>query len=274
MTNLVILKSNFINISNHEVDKGVLRVKLIVNGDDFGVTKGVTLGILDCMEYGIVTETTAMVNGLYFEQGIKEAKNRGIDKIGIHLTLTWGKPILSASEVPTLVDNKGNFHRSISEKIKYNYEEVRNELRAQIIKFKEFFKEPTHIDGHHHFYAFDEGLLEIILDLSKEFNIPARCPEDKMRRSYNIKGVKTTEGFTAEFYKNNATVSKFKDIISQYKHCETLELMCHPAYIDEDLLKVSSYVDYRKKEYEILVSDTIKNFINQANIQLISFNDI
>jgi predicted glycoside hydrolase/deacetylase ChbG (UPF0249 family) len=56
-------------------------MKLIVNADDFGITKGVALGILDSMEKGIVTETTAMVKGLYFEEGMKEAVRRGIKNI-------------------------------------------------------------------------------------------------------------------------------------------------------------------------------------------------
>ena len=37
-------------------------MKLIVNADDFGLTDGVTLGILHAMEHGIVTSTTMMVN--------------------------------------------------------------------------------------------------------------------------------------------------------------------------------------------------------------------
>ena len=37
-------------------------MKLIVNADDFGITDGVTLGILHAMEHGIVTSTTMMVN--------------------------------------------------------------------------------------------------------------------------------------------------------------------------------------------------------------------
>ena len=37
-------------------------MKLIVNADDFGLTDGVTFGILSAMERGIVTSTTMMVN--------------------------------------------------------------------------------------------------------------------------------------------------------------------------------------------------------------------
>ena len=37
-------------------------MKLIVNADDFGLTDGVTFGILSAMEHGIVTSTTMMVN--------------------------------------------------------------------------------------------------------------------------------------------------------------------------------------------------------------------
>ena len=36
--------------------------RLIVNADDFGLTRGVSRGILACYQTGIVTSTTLMVN--------------------------------------------------------------------------------------------------------------------------------------------------------------------------------------------------------------------
>ncbi|ERI94409.1 YdjC-like protein [Clostridiales bacterium oral taxon 876 str. F0540] len=247
-------------------------MKLIINADDFGLTKGVSEGILDCIEKGIVTSTTAMVNGLYFEKAIEEAKKRNFKNIGVHLTLTWGKPTLPVNKIQSLVDNKGCFYKRTSED-KPNYEEVREELRAQIELFLSTGIKPTHLDGHHHFYAFDEEILNVVLDLSREYNLPLRGMPELMKH-YTKKGVRSTEVFTSEFYNENAEEGKLLDIISKYKHFNTVEIMCHPAYVDEDLINATSYNKHRKQEFQILISEKIKEFINKENIELIAYNEL
>lgn len=247
-------------------------MKLIINADDFGLTKGVSDGILDCIEKGVVTSTTAMVNGLYFEKAIEEAKKRNFKDIGIHLTLTWGKPILPVNKIQSLVDKNGCFYKRASED-KPNYEEVREELRAQIEKFLSTGIKPTHLDGHHHFYAFDEEILNVVLDLSKEYNLPLRgMPE--LKEHYTKKGVRSTEVFTSEFYNENAEESKLLNLILRYKQFKSVEVMCHPAYVDEDLINATSYNKLREKEFKILISDKIKQLINKENIELISYNEL
>lgn len=247
-------------------------MKLIINADDFGLTKGVSEGILDCIEKGVVTSTTAMVNGLYFQEAIEEAKKRNFKNIGIHLTLTWGKPILPVNKIQSLVDKNGCFYKRTSED-KLNYEEVREELRAQIEKFLSTGIKPTHLDGHHHFYAFDEEILNVVLDLSNEYNLPLRgMPE--LKEHYTKKGVRSAEVFTSEFYNENAEESKLLNLILSHKQFKTVEVMCHPAYVDEDLINATSYNKLREKEFKILISDEIKQLINKENIELISYNEL
>ena len=53
-------------------------MKLIVNADDFGLTDGVTRGILDAIRNGIVTSTTRMVNA----PGALKAVVDGVPGIG------------------------------------------------------------------------------------------------------------------------------------------------------------------------------------------------
>lgn len=84
---------------------------LIVNADDFGVTAGVSRGILDAVRHGIVRSTTAMVN-LPGEADLDAdaASLRGLG-IGLHLNLTWGRPVAPADRVASLVDGDGRFTR-------------------------------------------------------------------------------------------------------------------------------------------------------------------
>ncbi|MGL6098684.1 MAG: hypothetical protein ACRC0G_03555 [Fusobacteriaceae bacterium] len=48
--------------------------------------------------------------------------------------------------------------------------------------------------------------------------------------------------------------------------------MCHPAFVDEALLKTSSYNYKREDELKILVSKEVKEFI-QKNYILVSYNN-
>ena len=112
-------------------------MKLIINGDDFGLTRGVSEGIIKCMKNGILTDTSAMTNMPFFEEAINIAKSKGINEMGIHLNMTCGKPVLPQSEVSSICDENGNFYRKpelIPSNIKLS--ELEKELRAQIEKFK------------------------------------------------------------------------------------------------------------------------------------------
>lgn len=41
-------------------------MRLIINGDDFGLTEGVTNGIIKGIKEGIITDTSALANSDYF----------------------------------------------------------------------------------------------------------------------------------------------------------------------------------------------------------------
>lgn len=246
-------------------------MKLIINADDYGLTKGVSLGILKAMAEGVVTETTAMVNGDYFREGIKEAKKRGIKDIGIHLTITGGRPILPPEQVPSLIDAKGNFKRNYSY---YNVEEIRKELKAQIESFYKEFSEPSHIDGHHHFYGFSRDLMEIVFTLAEEYKLPLRLMNREALELYRLNKICTTEVFSAGFYGKKLDFDSFKNIILNHKQYETVELMTHPAYVDKQLMTLSSYNMERERELEVLTSEEAKSFIKSEGVELISYKDL
>jgi len=80
---------------------------LIVNADDFGLTPGVSAGILAAHRHGIVTSTTVLVNRAILPVHIDAALGSGIG-VGLHINLTLGSPITGA---PSLVDRSGRFIR-------------------------------------------------------------------------------------------------------------------------------------------------------------------
>jgi predicted glycoside hydrolase/deacetylase ChbG (UPF0249 family) len=50
--------------------------------------------------------------------------------------------------------------------------------------------------------------------------------------------------------------------------------MTHPAYVDEELLKGSSYAIPRTRELQILTAPKVKEYIRHKKVQLVTFNEI
>ena len=83
---------------------------LIVNADDFGLTRGVSRGILAAHQDGIVTSTTVIVNRPIDPALIEELLASGLG-VGLHLNLTYGPPVSNPVRVPSLVNAQGMFLR-------------------------------------------------------------------------------------------------------------------------------------------------------------------
>ena len=106
--------------------------KLIITADDFGMSPAVNDAIIQCIAAGIVTSTNVMTNMAYYRDATS-LKNSGAS-LGIHWTLSCGKPVLPRNEIPSLVSNDGIF---------FSYSEFRNRFRKNMIAKEDIRKELT-----------------------------------------------------------------------------------------------------------------------------------
>lgn len=230
-----------------------MKKKLIVNGDDFGLSPGVNRGIIESYLNGILTSTTLMVNQPYTEHAIELYKNCNGLGLGLHLIFDKGKSLYGIS---SLTDGEGNFKKYPLLLKDAKKEDFINEIEAQIYKFKELCgKMPTHMDSHHHIHIKLQEAFEAVEIISKKYNLKYRKNEELI----------------SEFYDNNVSFNHFYSLIDT-KNTETIELMCHPAIIDAPLLQTSSYTYKREEELKILTDSQVKNFI-ENNYILISYDE-
>lgn len=254
-----------------EKQKGVVEMKLVVNADDFGLSKAVNLGIIEAFRHGIVTSTTMMINMSEIDHALTLLKGNHKLGIGIHLVLTAGRPVCNS--VPSLIEKNGEFHR-LSEIAKYaRLEDIKKEFTCQIEKFFSLGIIPTHIDSHHHVHM-EEQVLDIVLDLASKYDLPVRLGNRNILKKQFHKEIKTTKYFSDEFYGQNLTSEKFLDILKGLQQYDTVEIMTHPAYIDQPLLNMSRYVIPRCKELEILTDSKILSYVEEHKINLSNFNQI
>ncbi len=154
--------------------------RLIVNADDFGRSPGINRGILETHLRGIVTSTTVMVNfpdaasGL--ERALAEAPRLGI---GLHLTLTAGRPVSAPEHVRSLLDDDGRFlHISAwpAQLNRFDPEHLQREVAAQVDRFISLTgRPPDHLDSHHHAAYLHPASLRAALEIAAGYGIPMRA---------------------------------------------------------------------------------------------------
>ena len=86
---------------------------LIVNADDFGLSKGQNYGVIEAFHYGVVTSTTAMVNSPDVQHAASLSRLYPGLKIGLHFVLTHGHPLTAMS---SLVNERGELGKWLWER--------------------------------------------------------------------------------------------------------------------------------------------------------------
>jgi predicted glycoside hydrolase/deacetylase ChbG (UPF0249 family) len=232
-------------------------ISLLVNADDFGFSRGVNHGIIDAHRFGIVNSTTMMVHTPATEHAVELAKQYPQLRVGIHLTLTFGKPV--NQDVPSLVDENGFFRvdKNYEKNSDVLLEDVRREWEDQIQKFFSFGIRPAHMDSHHHIHAWP-FLEPVVKELAQKYNLPVR---NAFRR--NVEEIPLlSDVFLDGFYGENVSSHYFANLHQEVEDNVTLEVMCHPAYIDTFLKDNSTYCTKRLQELDILTNVSLPSIFS------------
>ncbi len=128
---------------------------LIVNADDYGLTLGVARAILDAHLHGVVTSTSVLALAPAFDATVEWLHDVPALGTGAHLALVGeDPPLLSAREIPTLVDARGALHLSWRQFLpraaagRIDPDDLRRELGAQIQRITAAGVTIDHLDTH------------------------------------------------------------------------------------------------------------------------------
>ncbi|HLG15629.1 MAG TPA: hopanoid biosynthesis-associated protein HpnK [Blastocatellia bacterium] len=133
--------------------------RLIVNADDFGISEEVNQAIVRAHKEGVLTSCSLMVTGAAFDHAVNLAKENPGLAVGIHLVTVMGRSALPKPEIPSLVDDGGNFsNHPVAAGLKYYFSkrarrDLRKELAAQFDRFKSTGLRLSHVDGHLHLHV-------------------------------------------------------------------------------------------------------------------------
>ena len=153
--------------------------RVIVNADDFGWSEAVTNGILQGHRSGVLTSTTLMANLPGAEAALAAARREapGLG-IGLHLNLTEGRPLLPAARLGALVNEQGEFRRSVTAVFRAASwsaaarAAVAAEWEAQAAWAAEHGLRPTHFDSHKHVHLYP-ALLPVAIEVARRRGVKA-----------------------------------------------------------------------------------------------------
>lgn len=165
---------------------------LVVTGDDFGSSSDVNSAIVGAHRRGVLTAASLMVTGSAAEDAVALARENPALAIGLHLVLVDGRAALPMGQIPNLVGPGGLFPRSpLRAGLRYRFSraarsELRLEIREQLERFRRTGLRLAHLDGHHHLHL-HPVVLDVLLELAKEFEIPAiRLPREELDTAFAL----------------------------------------------------------------------------------------
>lgn len=274
--------------------------RLIVTGDDFGLSIPVNEAIEGAHRDGILTAACLMVGAPAAADAVARAKRLPNLAVGLHVVLARGRPVLSPERVPDLVDGTGKFDDNLVRAgFRYFFlprvrRQLEAEIRAQFEAFRATSLPLDHVNAHNHLHV-HPTILGAILRVGRDFGLKAvRVPFEpvaeggvgrrilaallglwvapmkaRLRRAgiaYNdyVFGLNDSGGMDRE--RMRAVLSHLPD--------GTSEIFTHPATRRwEDMDSAASAYRF-EAEYAALVDADVRAAVTRSGATLVAFRDL
>ena len=138
---------------------------LIITGDDFGMSPGINLGIIEAHHCGMLTSASLLVNRPASEAATALARECPVLSLGLHLELATDDP-----------------------------EGVHAQIERQVARFLELVGAlPTHLDSHHNVHH-EQQVLPHVLAWARRSAVPVRGHSAIRQREIELIGFRDLPG--------------------------------------------------------------------------------
>ena len=203
---------------------------VIINADDFGMNESCSRAIARAFFEGLITDTTMMATGEYFDKAVLLAKERGFsDRIGIHFNLTEGTPLTQGVCSVQAFVRDGRFCKRYEWNHDLTEEQaqaVYDELCAQVEKLKKAGIGITHADSHHYLHN-APYLAPIFVKVCREFGIK------KIRLQRNLGAGERSSDRNAYYREQGFRMTKYFARLRDLEHIavpDDTEILVHPDF--------------------------------------------
>jgi hopanoid biosynthesis associated protein HpnK len=160
---------------------------LIVTADDFGLAVEVNEGVELAHTKGILTAASLMVAGPAAGDAVARARRLPSLRIGLHLVLVDGPPLLPPARIPDLVDARARLRSDMASAGVGMFlrpsvrRQLAAEIEAQFRAFKATGLPLDHVNAHHHFHL-HPTVSALMLRIGKRYGMRAvRVPWEAKR---------------------------------------------------------------------------------------------
>ncbi|HTU51933.1 MAG TPA: ChbG/HpnK family deacetylase [Acidobacteriaceae bacterium] len=284
--------------------------RLIVNADDFGLTDGINRAVRDLHQLGALTSTTLMAAAPRFDEAVEISQQQKTLGVGCHIVLVDGTPVAHPAAIPTLLDTSRQpgddprFRATLGEFVRDLYcgridsTHIEREAMAQIQRLQQAGVAVTHVDTHKHTHMFPRVLNGVvraarachIRTIRNPFEPPwsvAATPGAGLVRTWQVRLLATLQhsfwklirqqefsttdgcvGVAATGTLNEATLRALLNRMPD----GTFELVCHPAYMDEELLATRTRLQ-QSRPIELAALQALPSMFGSVKlpVQLIDF---
>ncbi|MCL2661204.1 MAG: ChbG/HpnK family deacetylase [Acidobacteriaceae bacterium] len=281
--------------------------RLIVNADDFGLTRGVNRAIEQLHRAGVLTSATLMASAAAFDDAVAVARDNPALGVGCHVVLTDGVPVSPPESIPTLLGpDRKSFRHSLPDFVQalvrrsIREEEIELEALAQIEKLQRAGITVTHADTHKHTHLFPAVSRAVLRAMHRSSVGAIRNPFEPaflrslghggLKRRFEVSllsylkpsflrqsqirdsAIRTTGGTLGISATGSLNTQTLAQILAKLPGAGVFELICHPGYNDADLDRITTRLRaHREIEMQALTNALLQRLQQPAAPELISY---
>jgi hopanoid biosynthesis associated protein HpnK len=281
--------------------------RIIVCADDFGLDVAVNDAVEAAHRDGVLTCTSLMVAAPAAADAVQRARLLPSLRVGLHVVLVDGKPMLPATEVPDLVDKHGLFDdRMVRAGFRFFFlprvrRQLAAEIRAQFEAFRSTGLPLDHANAHKHMHL-HPTVAGMIMAIGRDHGLKAmRVPAEPfaslrgaggersigaalaqtglaiwirlLRHRLRRAGLAVNDHLFGLAWTGGMTEARLLRLLPVLPDGVS-EIYFHPASRRSSAL-VHAMPDYRHvDELAALVSRAVKERIAAAGMELISYHDL
>ncbi len=251
-------------------------IRLIVRGDDMGMTHACNMAVEKCFSNGIMTCVGLIVPAPWFEEAARMAREHPEWGVGVHLALNgewrdykW-KPVLPYNLVPSLVDEDGFFYQTTEAFLaaQPSLDEVDKELRAQMDRAIKRGLNIQYIDTHMDTLNATPELWAVVQKIAQDYGFPisGECGEEQndFLNIYNTAPEKKEQVLADRL--NRLSPGLWLLVI--HPGLDTPEMR---ALVDANPEGLPNVAAHRAAEAKALQSKRIKRIIQKRGIELVDY---
>lgn len=233
--------------------------QILLRADDLGYSKAVNYGIYESVAHGVINNVGVMVNMPTTQMGLDLLKDQSVD-LGLHTVICAGRPLLPAKQVPSLVDEFGNFKASRIYRQNQGadfvvLDEVVAEIEAQYQRFVALTgRKPDYFEGH---AVTSENFAKGLALVAKRHDLPLLALPKQLGAVQTFKQATKFNFIMESMQENYDPLAMLQNALAQETNAIPM-LVFHPGYLDQEILTQSSLTINRTKEVQMLTSPATK----------------